>query len=386
MTVLTKALKENSTSMTKIKVLHIIKSLGRGGAEMLLPETLKKHDRNGFEFHYIYFLPWKNQMVQAIADAGGKVTCFSAKNNLVLLLQYKKIIRYCKENKIQLIHAHLPWAGFVSRLVHKLTRIPVLYTEHNMQERYHFLTKTINKLTFNSQTLGIGVSDDVSNSIKKNIQPSIPVQTVLNGINTESFQRNHTFSESEVRKQFAIPNDAFVVGTVAVFRFQKRLDLWLEIMKKAIEKDNSICGIIVGAGFLQPEIEQKHKALGLEGKVFFAGLQTEVRPYYEAMDSFMMCSSFEGLPIALLEAMSMQCAILTTDAGGIKEVIRNEKDGLVVGVEQWEHLSDMIVQLKNDPAKLAQLQQAARARAIDGFSMDAMILTLENLYRKHLSK
>ncbi len=371
--------------MTKIKVLHIIKSLGRGGAEMLLPETLKKHDQEAFEFHYIYFLPWKNQMVQAIADAGGKVTCFSAKNNLVLLLQYKKIIRYCKEHHIQLIHAHLPWAGFVSRLVHKLTGIPVLYTEHNMQERYHFLTKTINKLTFNSQTLGIGVSDDVANSIRKNIHPSIPVQTVLNGVNTDSFQRLGNFSESSIRAQFSIPTDAFVVGTVAVFRFQKRLDLWLEIMKKAIEKDNSIYGIIVGAGPLQAEIEQKYTALGLEGKVFFAGLQTDVKPYYEAMDSFMMCSSFEGLPIALLEAMSMQCAVLTTDAGGIKEVIRNEKDGLVVGVDQWEQLAELIVQLKNDPAKLTYLQQGARARAKASFSMDAMILTLEDLYCKHHS-
>jgi hypothetical protein len=45
----------------------------------------------------------------------------------------------------------------------------------------------------------------------------------------------------------------------------------------------------------------------------------------------------------------------------------------------------MIVQLKNEPVKLAQLQQAARARAIEGFSMDAMIVTLENLYRKHHS-
>jgi glycosyltransferase involved in cell wall biosynthesis len=98
-----------------------------------------------------------------------------------------------------------------------------------------------------------------------------------------------------------------------------------------------------------------------------------------------MCSSFEGLPIALLEAMSMECAIVTTDAGGIKEVIRNEKDGLVVGVDQWEQLTELIVQLKNDPAKLTYLQQGARVRAKASFSMDAMILTLEDLYRKHYS-
>lgn len=118
--------------MSKIKILHIIKSLGRGGAEMLLPETLKEHHQDQFEFHYIYFLPWKNQMVEAIETAGGKVSCFTAKNNLQLLLQYSKIIQYCKENQIQLIHAHLPWAGFVSRLIYFKTGIPVIYTEHNL--------------------------------------------------------------------------------------------------------------------------------------------------------------------------------------------------------------------------------------------------------------
>lgn len=369
--------------MAKIKVLHIIKSLGRGGAEMLLPETLKKHDYLEFEFHYIYFLPWKNQMVETIEKAGGKVTCLSAKNNIQLLLQYSKIIKYCKEHQIQLIHAHLPWAGFVSRLVHKLTRIPVLYTEHNMQERYHFLTKTINKLTFNSQSLGIGVSDDVSSSIQKNIQPIIPIKTVLNGVNTDSFKRVGTIKQSIIREQFGIPDDAFVVGTVAVFRFQKRLDLWLDIMKKAIENDTNIYGVIVGAGPLQSDIEQKHKDLGLEGKVFFAGLQTEVKPYYEAMDAFMMCSSFEGLPIALLEAMSMECAILTTDAGGIKEVVRDEKDGLVISIDNWAGLSDKLLQLKNNPEYLVTLQKSARERVIDFFSMDAMIVKLESLYKKY---
>ena len=156
--------------MAKIKVLHIIKSLGRGGAEMLLPETLKLHNQGKFDFHYIYFLPWKDQMVEALQNAGGKVTCLGAKDNIRLLLQYKKIISYIREHKIELIHCHLPWAGFVGRLVHNRTGIPVVYTEHNMQERYHSVTKTINKLSFNSQNLALGVSEDVKGSIIKNIQ------------------------------------------------------------------------------------------------------------------------------------------------------------------------------------------------------------------------
>jgi glycosyltransferase involved in cell wall biosynthesis len=364
----------------KIKVLHIIKSLGRGGAEMLLPETLKAHHQEQFEFHYLYFLPWKNQLVEAIEDAGGKVTCFPANNNIQLLLQYPKIIRYCKEHQIQLIHAHLPWAGFVSRLVHKKTHIPLFYTEHNLQERYHFITKFFNKLSFNWQTIGIGVSEDVTQSIQKNISPNIPVKTILNGVNTTTFQRKNSQERAEIREQFGIPIDAILVGTVAVFRFQKRLDLWLEIIAEDISQNPKIYGVIVGAGPLAPMLKEKHAALGLEGKVFFAGLQTNVKPYYEAMDIFMMSSSFEGLPIALLEAMSMSCAIVSTDAGGIKEVLRPDEDGSVVSVDDWKSLSKSIVALAEDNQKLQYYQSQARKRVVDSFSIEVMVHSLEKLY------
>lgn len=368
----------------KIKVLHVIKSLGRGGAEMLLPETLKMHDSAQFEFHYIYFLPWKNQLVAAIEAAGGQVSCFPATNNIALLLQFRKIVSYCKENEIQLIHAHLPWAGFVCRIVHRLTKIPLLYTEHNMQERYHVVTKAINALTFNWQSLGIGVSDDVTSSILKHIKPRIAVQTILNGVNTESFARHSPVAASSVRESLGIPSDAFVVGTVAVFRFQKRLDLWLEVFQKIIEKEERVYGIVVGAGPLQAAIEEKYQSLGLQGRLFFVGLQTEVKPYYAAMDAFMMTSSFEGLPIALLEAMSMECAIVSTDAGGIKEVVRNEEDGKLVGVAEWAHLAEKVLDLHEDAGELSRLQQAARTRVQAIFSMQAMVANLEKEYQKQL--
>ena len=368
----------------KIKVLHIIKSLGRGGAEMLLPETLKQHDLERFAFHCIYFLPWKNQLVESIENAGGKVTCFPAKNNIQLLLQYPKIIRYCKANNIQLIHAHLPWAGFVARLVHLKTRIPLLYTEHNLQERYHFVTKLLNRLTFNWQTMGIGVSEDVTQSILKNIHPKISCQTLLNGVNTHSFQRNNPDDRNAIRVEYGITEDALLVGTVAVFRFQKRLDLWLELLAEAIHQNPKIYGIVVGAGPLEHALFAKHTALGLEGKVVFAGLQTNVKPFYEAMDVFMMCSSFEGLPIALLEAMSMGCAIVSTDAGGVKEVLRPD-DGIMVGVADWATLSHSLVALSGDLEKLTYFQQKARERVADSFSIRAMVHQLETLYNSQHS-
>lgn len=363
--------------MHKIKILHIIKSLGRGGAEMLLPETLKIHNKEKFEFHYIYFLPWKNQLVEDLKEAGGMVSCFEAKDNIRLMLQYKRIIAYCKDHKISIIHCHLPWAGFVGRLVYKKTGIPVLYTEHNMQERYHVATKSINKFSFNSQSLAFGVSNDVTNSIKKNINPNIPVKTLLNGVNTDSFVKQNS---SLIKKELGIPESAIVIGNVAVFRFQKRLVEWLQVINELRQKNDNVYGIIVGAGPLEDEIKTEWKRLNLEGIVFLAGLQTNVNPYFEVMDIFMMSSSFEGLPIALLEAMSMECAAVCTDAGGIKEVIRNNVDGLVCEADNWGKLSQLCQDLIDKPNELNTYKIAARERVVNAFSLKRMVDELEWYY------
>jgi L-malate glycosyltransferase len=365
--------------MKKIKILHLIKSLGRGGAEMLLPETIKLHDTSKFEFHTIYFLPWKNQMVDAIESAGGRVTCLSASNNLKLLQQFPKVLEYCKQHQIDLIHCHLPWAGFLGRIVFAQTKIAVIYTEHNMQERYHIATKIINQFTFNFQSLALGVSEDVSNSIKNNINPKIPVRTLLNGVNTDSFRRNHKLGV-ETKQKLGIPENALVLGNVAVFRFQKRLVEWLRVFKKIEAKNTNVYGIIVGAGPLEEEVRTELIKLKLEEKVFFPGLKTNVKPYFSAMDIFMMSSSFEGLPIALLEAMSMECAIVSTDAGGIKEVIRDEKDGLICKVEEWEKLADLCDVLISHPDKLKRFKQTSRERAVNSFSLRKMVNSLEEMY------
>ena len=367
--------------MQKIKILHIIKSLGRGGAETLLPETLSLHDKVRFEFHYIYFLPWKDQMVNAIEKQGGKVTCLAASNNFKLLQQYKKVISYCNLNSINLIHCHLPWSGFLGRIVYAKTKVPVIYTEHNIQERYHILTKLLNKSTFNSQSIALGVSEDVSRSIKQHINPKIPVETLFNGVNTDKFTRD-LIKGQRIRDQYSIPEEAILIGNIAVFREQKCIPDWLRAFKEISYNNNNIYGLLVGAGPLETEIKTLVKELKLEKKVILAGLQTDTVSYFSAMDIFMMSSAFEGLPIALLEAMSMQCAVISTRAGGVVEVVRDSQDGLLCEVGDTQIMADLAADLVNDKGKRVAFQNAARARVVDSFSLTNMVSELEKVYTK----
>jgi glycosyltransferase involved in cell wall biosynthesis len=365
--------------MSRIRVLHIIKSLGRGGAEMLLPETLKLHDPNRFHFTYVYFLPWKDQLVKSIRDAGGEVYCFEATNNLGILLRTRQLIRWIRHQNIQLIHCHLPWAGLVGRIVHRLTKIPVIYTEHNVQERYHRITRLFNRITFNWQTEVIAVSKDVGASIDKNINLRVPVRVIANGVNTSHFMRDRERGLA-LRRELGIPLGAFIIGTIAVFRFQKRLLEWLELASAVTRQRHDVYFIMVGDGPLKEEIISRRRLLNLGDRVFMPGLQEDVIPWLSAIDIYLMTSKYEGLPVALLEAMSMGCAIITTDAGGVKDVIQDAVHGIMVPVERYIELQEHLLALCADGARLQSLAEAARKRVVQDFSLEAMVNQLESVY------
>ena len=324
-------------------------------------------------------------MVLPIELAGGQVTCVKAKNNVELILQYQAVLKYCRIHDIDIIHCHLPWSGFLGRLIYRIKKVPVIYTEHNIQEQYHPLTKILNRVSFNDQTLALGVSEDVTGSIRRNIQLEIPVETLLNGINTHKFKRDSS-KGSEVRKRYNIPSEAVVIGNIAVFREQKSIPTWIKAFKKVNEKYPEAFGLLVGAGPKEAEIKELIHELGLSERVILPGLQTDTISYFSAMDIFLLSSSFEGLPIALLEAMSMQCAVISTKAGGVVEVIRPYKDGLLAEVGDFSVLAENVLELIQNPSKRFEYQSSARDRVEKSFSLETMVNKLERYYSNVLRK
>lgn len=367
---------------------------------MLLPETLKVHDREQFDFHFAYFLPWKDQMVPAIEALGAKAVCFKANNNLQMFQRIGEISRYVQENQIDVIHSHLPWAGVIARLVGKKTGVPVVYTEHNKWERYNKITYWLNKVSFGWQDAAVAVSDDVQQSIRKNASNNFIslnvtnlsqtnqangrakppyLLNILNGVNTAHFVRDEQ-AGLRIRQELGIPDEAPVIGTVSVFRFQKRLDLWMEIAAEILQRVPEAHFIIVGDGPLKEALLAKRKALGIEERLHMPGLKTDVKPYFSAMNIYMMSSIFEGLPIALLEAMSCGCAIISTTAGGVAEVVEQDKSGLLCNVDEYTKLVDYSIQLFQNPNHRQALATGARSRVEADFSINKMAKQLEALY------
>ena len=345
---------------------------------MLLSEGLQFGDHDRFAYGYGYFLPWKDAMVPRLESHRVPVTCFGARTNAGILLSGLAVARHLTRWKADLLHCHMPMAGVVGRVAGRIAGVPVLYTEHNKMQRFHPVSRWLNLASWKWQEQVIAVSADVADSIRERADAAVPVRTILNGTNLDHFRRDAVDGQV-VRRQLGIQPTAPVIGTVAVFRVQKRLDDWLDAAVRIRAQCPECHFVIVGDGPLRAELVDRARQLGLGGFVHFPGLQDDVRPYLAAMDIYMMSSLFEGLPVALLEAMAMECAIVSTDVGGIPEAV-DASNGVLVKPCDPEQLAAAAVQALASPDTLRRLGANARQTVDARFSLRRMTLELEETY------
>lgn len=365
--------------MGKIRVLHLIKSLNRGGAETLLAEGLRFADRERFELSYGFFNPRLDALASTLAANGARVTCFEAAGMVSMLGRISRVVRHLRELRVDLLHCHLPTSGAVGRVAGRVAGVPVVYTEHNKPEWYRRPTFWLNSCTYGLQEHVIAVSASVEDSIRRHIRPRVPVTVIRNGIDVGSFTRGE-HDGLAVRERFGIPSDAPVVGNVAALIPQKRLDEWIDAARSIRQHHPSTRFLLIGEGPLQPMLVERIAATGLQDAVYLCGVQADVRQYLAAMDIYMMSSAYEGLPVALLEAMAMRCAPVCTAVGGIPEVIREGRSGFLTKPGKPGQLADRVGKLLASPGLLREVAAEARLAVASDFGMERMARELEALY------
>lgn len=366
-----------------LRVLHLIKGLGRGGAERLLVDGLRHADRERFEYAYGYFLPAKDQLARELAELGARVERFDARGSAGVLLRVPEVRRFLGRWGADVLHCHLPISGVAGRLAAGAIGVPVVYTEHNLIERYHPATRWANLATWGRQDRVVAVSEEVAGSIRRHAGEAVPVEVVVNGVDCERFRPDPDLRR-RVRERLELPPDAPVIGQVAVFRSQKRLDLWLEAAARVREARPDARFVLVGDGSERRAVERRAERLGLgplsEGALRLPGLQEEVPPFYAALDLYLVSSDYEGLPVALLEAMASGLPVVSTAVGGVPEVVRDGVDGLLVPPGDPGALAAAALRLLDDRGERERLAAAARGRVAASFSTERMIRRLEAIY------
>jgi glycosyltransferase involved in cell wall biosynthesis len=164
------------------------------------------------------------------------------------------------------------------------------------------------------------------------------------------------------------------------------LEDWLLAARLLLDHHPELHFVLVGDGPLRESLQQRSESLELDGVVHFVGLQEDVRPYLASMDVFMMSSMFEGLPLALLEAMAMNCPVVATGVGGIPGVIRHGINGYLVEPCHPEALARMTSELLASEATRQSMGLAGRKTIEKEFSLQRMTQQLEATYTDVLEK
>ena len=401
----------------------------------MIPETALVHHRDKFEFHCLYFFHQKNNIIDELEAAGIQVHLIPS-GNLGLFFQVNKVRESVRAHGIDIIHAHLPWAGIMARLVGNKLNIPIVYTEHNTWDRYNKFSYWGNRMTFKKQDIAIAVSNEVALSMQLNsmIDPykrggRMKVKVIQNGVNTEVFRRmgignerigngkkgwaeiecvegkindysndvvikenqslipNPLFFKTNksplilnLKEQYNIPSNAKIIGIVAVFRDQKRLWIWIDLALKILQECPDTHFLLVGDGEWRARLEKQIEDSGKLAHFHLVGVQKQVIPFLSMMDIYLSTSEFEGLPIAMLEAMSCEVPVVATRAGGIGEVIQHGIQGFLSEIDEYEELATYCVQLLNNKQLQKSMSQAARERVVAQFSMRRMVEELESVY------
>jgi glycosyltransferase involved in cell wall biosynthesis len=186
-----------------------------------------------------------------------------------------------------------------------------------------------------------------------------------------------TSSPQELRQQFNIPKERFVVGFVGRLTAQKNVALLLAAMRQLPEIEL----VLVGDGELRPELQSLTAQWGLQN-VQFLGRQPDASNIMPAFDLFCLPSRFEGLGLVLIEAMLRQVPIAGSRAGAIPEILGDGKYGLLFNLDDLPGLVQAIKFAQQEPAQMAELRDAALAHAQHSFSVERMARQTIQVYRQ----
>jgi glycosyltransferase involved in cell wall biosynthesis len=289
------------------------------------------------------------------------------------------------------LHIHLPYTAILGRFCAQVAGVrAVVYTEHNVHEMYHPLTRFFNRLTCPLDSATIAVSDEVNLSSLswKMLRPK-RIRTILGGVDLEDIElRIRDVDKTQLKTSLGIPQGHLVVGNVAHIRPEKGQGYLIEAAARVLQQHPGTTFVIVGRpkeGESLQVLVSRATELGIRDHIIFAGSQEDAVRFMSIFDVFVLSSLYEGLPIALLEAMSAGVPPVATAVGGVPEVVRDGVDGFLVEPKKPEMLAQKIGDLLGTP-KLRQAMSREAAKRVRGrFSIQAMVEAVKEVYAGVLS-
>jgi glycosyltransferase involved in cell wall biosynthesis len=284
------------------------------------------------------------------------------------LLRFVRLTRCFRRLAPDVVHANFTFPTAVKYAVPAaaLVRAPLVAVENlpaPIDNRWQLFMK---RSAVRSYAAHVTVGEASAREIEAALGlPPDSVEVIYNGV--EDFQPDRRPS-----------GDGPVIGTIARHTGQKGLDVLL----RATPNVPGARFVLIGDGPERVALEALAAELGVSERVEFAGWSEDARAELGRFDVFVLPSRYEGLPLAIVDAMLAGLPIVTTRVGSIPEAIEDERSGLLVPADDPVALAGALTRVAGDPSLRERLGSAARERAVERFTADAMARRYRSLYER----
>lgn len=370
------------------------------GAEAVLETMLRHIDRSRFETIVVAPATGTLKSVcEPLCDEYAAVDPLQARftANPLRLIRYvrsitrlaKSLRRFIISRRPDIVHANSVRAGIVCTLATLGTGQKVAWHIHDRTPR-HVISTLIRLLAlFAPHLRTIAITEDSRRSFRGQLlrlfPRRAPTTVILNAINVDRFNPD-TRTREERRRALGYSSQNFVIGIVGqISRHKNQLGL-VRAFAEVSEGDPNLRLLIVGAPLFNDSkiylefIVQEAERLGVRGSIQFVGQQSDVGPFMQAMDLFVLNSVAEPFGLVLVEAMANGAPVLATAAGGVPEIVREGFNGFLVAPQDDQALAATLRRVMTDRAALESARKNALSDVRQRFSIGRYMSELERFY------
>ncbi len=377
--------------MRKIKVLHLIECLERGGAQRRLVNDLKLINKDRFS-NVVFCIRNGMELSKEIEALGIEVYLLEdfSKGHFGKLLY---LIRYLKKNKIDILHSQIFWADIYGRIAGKIAGVkhivstiqgiahdPGIPFAYSFKQK--FLDIAVGKI---AGTKYIAVSEFVKDYIARTFRVNKKlINVIYNYVDCKRWQTADPQAIKKLRQEFRLRDDEHILITVGRLEPPKGHIYVLKAMP-AILRERPVKYLIVGDGCFKEELLSIARELNIEEHVIFTGERRDVMEIVHLSDIFVFPTLTEGLSLALLEAMVAGISCIATSIPPNLEIIEDKVNGLTVAPQSTEDIINAVLFLIKNVDESKRLRLEAQKTVRTKFSGECNVKMLENYYLSFLN-
>lgn len=323
------------------------------------------------------------------------------------IIAYLRIRKIIKQYKPDVVHTHASKAGALGRLAAKSCKVPlIVHTFHGHVFHSYFNSFLSNIIVKAERFLAkktdaiVAISDSQKQELSEvyKVAPAEKIFVVPLGFNLDKFGVEHEAKRILFRKKYGFDKDDIIIGIIGRIVPIKNHDMFLEVAASLKSKTNKqVRFAVIGDGESRPLVEKKSAELGLsysyyitdpksKTDVVVTSWETEIDQALAGLDVVVLTSHNEGTPVSLIEAQAAFKPVVSTNVGGVEDIVMHGESGYITEVGEVEAFAGYVARLIEDEGLRKRMGDKGHDHVVNLYSRQRLIKDMRNLYFHFLNK